>query len=142
MRRRRAGFLIGSSFLICMVAIPALAHHGNAAIDTSKVVTVTGTVTEWVWSNPHSFLKVDVKGDNGNVVHWIMEENNPSTLVGFGWSRKTFKPGDQVTVSMHVAKNGNLVGRPTKILLNGKTYLPQADSRDDGTGGRGGQDQY
>lgn len=135
-RRSFVSFVGGVLFLI---ALPLFAHHGNAAIDSSKVVTVTGTVTEWVWSNPHCFLKVDVKGDQEDVVHWTIEENNPSTLVGFGWSKKTFKPGDQVTVTMHVAKNGNPVGRPTKVLLNGKTYLPQADSKDDG---RGGQDQY
>lgn len=140
MRKCLAGFLIVSSFLMCIVAIPALAHHGNAAIDGSKVVTVTGTVTEWVWSNPHCFLKMDAKDEKGNVVHWVVEENNPSTLVGFGWSKKTFKLGDQVTVTMHVARSGNPVGRPTKVLLKG-AYLPQADSRDDGTGGRGGQDQ-
>ena len=130
---------VGCALVMVMSAAPLFAHHGNAAIDSSKAVTVTGTVTEWVWSNPHCFLKVDVKGDQGDVVHWTIEENNPSTLVGFGWSKKTFKPGDQVTVTMHVAKNGNPVGRPTKVLLNGKTYLPQADSKDDG---RGGQDQY
>jgi len=132
MRRHRAISLMGFNFLIYIVAIPAFAHHGNAAINTSKTVTVTGTVTEWVWSNPHCFLKVDVKNDKGSVAHWIMEENNPSTLVGFGFTKWTFKPGDQVTVMMHVAKNGNLVGRPTKILLDGKTY-----SVDEG----GGQDR-
>ena len=108
---------------LMVAAVPVFAHHGNAAIDTSKTVTVTGTVTEWVWANPHCWLKVDVKNDKGDVVHWIMEENNPSTLVGFGWSRKTFKPGDEVTVTMAVARNGNPVGRPRKIVANGRTYV-------------------
>ena len=139
MRRSRAALFLTSIVLMCLVsipAIPAFAHHGNAAIDSSKLVTVTGTVTEWVWSNPHCFLKMDAKDEKGKVVHWVVEENNPSTLVGFGWGKKTLKPGDEVTVTMHVARNGNPVGRPQKVFLKGKGYLPQADSRDDGTGGQ------
>jgi hypothetical protein len=98
-------------------SVPLLAHHGNAAYD-GKAVTVKGTVTAWVWSNPHSFLKFDAKDDKGNVVHWIGEWNAPSTLVNFGFTAKTFKPGDEVTVTMTgMAKNGAPVGRVTKAVL-------------------------
>ena len=108
------GLLIASGSLF--------AHHGNAAMDTSKRITVTGTITEWVWANPHCWLKMDVTDDKGNVVHWVMEENAPSTLVGFGFTRQSFKPGDKATVTMIVAKNGQPAGRPNKIVVNGKTY--------------------
>ena len=74
-----------------------LAHHGNASY-VNKEVTVKGTVTKWLWTNPHTFLLLDVTDDKGNVVHWVCENQAPSTLVNFGYNAKTFKPGDTVTV--------------------------------------------
>jgi len=112
-------FLAG---LLILVAVPAFAHHGNAAIDNTKQITVTGTITDWVWANPHSWLKMDVKNEKGEIDHWVFEENAPATLVGYGWTRHMFKPGDVATVTARVAKNGALVGRPSKIVVNGKTY--------------------
>ena len=53
---------------------PLSAHHGNASYDTSKSVTVTGTVTEYHWANPHVWLRVDAKDGNGNIVHWVIED--------------------------------------------------------------------
>ena len=89
-----------------------------------------GTVTEWLWINPHVFLKVDVKDDNGKVVHWICELVPPSTMVNFGFTAKTFKPGDEVTVTVEPVKNGKPVGRVIEVVLpNGQTlgmaYLKQ-----------------
>jgi hypothetical protein len=126
----RASSLVTFGLLI-MIAAPVFAHHGNAAMDTSKRITVTGTITEWVWANPHCWLKMDVTDDKGNVVHWVMEENAPSTLVGFGFTRQSFKPGDKATVTMIVAKNGQRAGRPNKIVVNGKTYSVYEGSAQD-----------
>jgi hypothetical protein len=99
------------------VSVPLFAHHGNAAYD-GKSVTVKGTVTAWMWTNPHTFLKFDAKDDKGTIVHWIGEYNAPSTLINFGFTAKTFKPGDEVTVTMTgMAKNGSPVGRVTKVVL-------------------------
>ena len=55
-------------------------------------------------------------------MHWVFEENAPATLVGYGLTRHTFKAGDVATVTARVAKNGALVGRPSKIVVNGKSY--------------------
>ena len=63
-----AGLLMAGALLF--TSMSALAHHGNAAYDPKKV-TVKGTVTAWVWSNPHSLLKFDANGDKGDVVHWV-----------------------------------------------------------------------
>jgi hypothetical protein len=93
------------------------AHHGNAAYD-SKTVTVKGTVTAWVWTNPHTFLKFDAKDDKGNVVHWLGEWNAPSTLINFGITAKSLKVGEDVTVTMTgMSKTGQPVGRVTKVIL-------------------------
>jgi len=94
-----------------------LAHHGNASYE-NKTVTIKGKVAQWLWTNPHSFLIVDVADENGKVVRWICENNAPSTLVNFGFTAKTFKAGDEVTVVMSaVAKNGTPAGRINKTIL-------------------------
>jgi uncharacterized protein DUF6152 len=98
-----------------------LAHHGNAAFDNEKKITLKGTVTEWFWSNPHCLLQFDVKGDDGKIVHWIGETQNPVTMTDEGWSKASFKVGDEVTIVMAPVKNGLPLGRiVTAQLPNGK----------------------
>jgi hypothetical protein len=115
------------------VSVPVLAHHGGAAYETDKSVIVKGTVTEYIWSNPHVFVKVDVKDDKGNVAHWIVEAQNPVSMMQIGWSKNTFKPGDEVEIDAMPARNGNPVGflgssSPTaprrRIVINGKQFQP------------------
>jgi hypothetical protein len=98
------------------------AHHGNAAFDAGKKVTLKGTVTEWVWANPHCWLKFEVKDDKGGVVRWVAETNNAPDMIERGWSMHSFKPGDEVTVTVEPVKNGNPVGRVLSVVLpNGQT---------------------
>jgi Family of unknown function (DUF6152) len=113
------------------VSVPLYAHHGNAAYDTSKTVTVKGTVTDYIWSNPHVFVKIDGKDDSGNTVHWIVEGQNPVSMLQIGWTKNTFKPGDEVELDAMQAKNGNPVAflgsaSPTaprrRIVINGKQF--------------------
>lgn len=96
---------------LLMVSLPVLAHHGNAQY-MDKKLTLKGTVTEWRWTNPHVFLKMDVKGDDGKVDAWTCELVAPSNMVNFGFTADSFKPGDQVTVvTSQIAKNGALIAR-------------------------------
>ncbi len=107
-------------------SVPLFAHHGAASFDTSKMVTVTGTVTEYIWSNPHVLVKLDAKDDNGNVAHWVVEAWNPVTQAGRGWSKNTFKPGDEVTADVTPAKNSQTVGEfRGRIVINGKELKQQ-----------------
>jgi Family of unknown function (DUF6152) len=112
--RLRTIFLAG--FALVILAVPVFAHHGNASYD-GKSVTIKGTVTAWLWTNPHTFLKLDVTDDSGNVTHWICENQAPSTLVNFGFTAKTFKPGDMVTVVLAATSKNLPVGRISKIIL-------------------------
>jgi hypothetical protein len=109
---------------LSLLAMPIalLAHHGSAIYDESKVVMVKGVVTDWVWSNPHCLLNFDVTDEKGTTVHWTAEVSNPPDMVARGWSRKMFKMGDAVTISMIVAKNGEPVGRIARVVINGKTF--------------------
>ena len=115
------------------VSVPVFAHHGNASYDATKTVMVKGTVTDFVWTNPHVFVKLDVTDDSGNTVHWIIEGQNPVSMTQIGWSKDTFKPGDKVEIEAMVAKNGNPIGflgssSPTaprkRIVINGKQFQP------------------
>ena len=107
-------------------SVPLFAHHGAASFDRSKMVTVTGTVTEYIWSNPHVLVKLDAKDDSGNVAHWVVEAWNPVTQASRGWSKNTFKPGDEVTADIVPAKNGQPVGEfRGRIVINGQEFKQQ-----------------
>jgi hypothetical protein len=114
--RNRLTTIILAGFALLIVVAPVLAHHGNASYD-GKSVTIKGTVTAWLWANPHTFLKLDVTDDDGKVVHWVCENQAPSTLVNFGFTAKTFKPGDMVTVVLAATSKNLPVGRINKIIL-------------------------
>jgi Family of unknown function (DUF6152) len=106
------------------VSVPLFAHHGSAAYDTDKKVTLKGTVTRWVWSNPHCLLQLDVTDDSGHVVRWVVETENPSTMIRIGWTEKALKPGDQVTVTALPVKSGTAVGRIIDVVLSSGQTLP------------------
>ncbi|HET9269096.1 MAG TPA: DUF6152 family protein [Vicinamibacterales bacterium] len=103
-----------------------IAHHGAATFDTGKKLTMEGTVTEWVWSNPHCFLKFDVTEKDGTVRHWTVETSNPPDMVNRGWSRRSFKGGEKVTVVVEPVKSGNPVGRLLNVTFaDGKVLSTQ-----------------
>lgn len=106
------------------LCVPLFAHHGTAAFENDKKVTVKGTVTEWLWSNPHCLLQFDVRGDDGKVVHWVGETQNPVSMTNVGWSKAAIKAGDEVTVTILQVKNGLPLGRVVSVALpNGKTLV-------------------
>ena len=106
------------------VSLPLFAHHGTAVFDTNKTLTMKGNVTEWDWSNPHCLLQFDIKNDSGQMEHWIAETQNPAEMVSLGWGKSSFKPGDEVTISLMPVKNGRPYGRIKLIALpDGKTFI-------------------
>jgi hypothetical protein len=87
--------------------VPLFAHHGTGvAYDTEKTVMLKGTVTEWIWANPHCGILFDVTDDQGHIEHWGAELGNPHALSMAGLSRDILKPGDKITISGHPAKSG------------------------------------
>jgi hypothetical protein len=123
-----AGFLAVVGLLVA--SVPILAHHGNAQYE-SKVLTLKGTVTAWMWTNPHVFLKVDVEDDKGNVANWAGELVAPSNIINFGFTKETFKPGDEVTiVTSDVAKNGASVARLSAVILANGQVMKTAGKYD------------
>jgi hypothetical protein len=106
-----------------------LAHHGANLYDTSKAVVLKGTITMFVWGNPHNQISFDVTDEKGAVVHWVASTEPPLVMVERGWTRKSLNAGDQVTVYIFAAKNGAPVGNLQKIVFpDGKelgTQLPR-----------------
>src|SRR5881394_3286207 len=79
---------------LAIICSPPLAHHGTSNYETTaQTITLSGTVTEFVWANPHAYLLFDVKDDKGAVVHWAGEMNSPGVLKNAGWSKMTLKAG-------------------------------------------------
>ena len=106
------------------VSIPVFAHHGFAAYETDKKVTLKGTVTRFIWSNPHCMVQLDVTDESGHVAHWIAETENPSAMIRVGWTDKSLKVGDQITLTALPVKSGAPVGRIIEIVLSNGQKLP------------------
>jgi Family of unknown function (DUF6152) len=114
------------ALVVLMLAIPLFAHHGTGvAYDTEKVVTLKGTVTEWIWANPHCGLLFDVTDDKGNVLHWGAELTNPHALSEAGFSKDVFEPGDKITITGHLAKSGAPRMESSRIVLADGRVLPE-----------------
>jgi hypothetical protein len=108
----------------------ALAHHGNAAYDLANPITLRGTVTEFVWSNPHVQIYFDVNDGKGKLVHWSSETVSPGLLSRAGWNKDELKPGDEIAITIGPAKNGAPVGYALKIVLANGTELKLGQGRD------------
>ena len=106
------------------VSVPLFAHHGYASYDTDRKVTLKGTVTRWIWSNPHCLLQLDVTDESGHVVHWTAETENPTAMSRVGWTDKSLKVGDQITLTAIPVKSGNPVGRIIDVVLSNGQILP------------------
>ena len=117
----RAGLLAAAMAL--SVAAPALPHHSHTMFDHTRDVTVAGTVTEFVFRNPHVFLYIDVRNDNGETVKYSVEMSNIPNMIKRGIGQSAFKPGDKVTVNLHPLKDGRPGGNyVTIVAADGKTY--------------------
>jgi len=89
-----------------MFIAPVVAHHSPAAFEASKSITLTGTVKEFRWQNPHTWIEVNVPNEKGEQVLWAFELTSPTYLVRAGWKSNTLKPGDKVTISGRPLKSG------------------------------------
>jgi hypothetical protein len=124
-------------------AWPAAAHHSfTAQYDAARQVTLAGTITKVEWTNPHTFFFLDVKDAQGHVVNWTIEGGAPNVLYREGWKPTTLTVGDQVTVTMALAKDGSNQGNALLFkLADGRcvfagTSGPQGTATDNCTPGR------
>jgi hypothetical protein len=104
-------------------APPALAHHSGSMFDPTKTVTLEGTVKEFQYTNPHSWLQIVVVGADGKPVEWGFESEGPSTLLRAGIKAKSFMPGEKVTVTCHPMKDGRTAGSLMSVTKADGTVL-------------------
>jgi hypothetical protein len=113
--------------LIICVCVPSLfAHHGLALFDTKRMVDLEGTVTDFQWISPHSYIYADLKDEKGKVANWRLELGSPAMLGHFGWNPHSLKHGDQVKVSGFVAKDGSPYMAVHAVILSAGKKLSGA----------------
>jgi len=115
-----------------LAALPALAHHSGAMFDSNKTVTLSGTVKEFQYTNPHAWLVVLVPDPNaaGKVITWAFEMGELSSLTRAGIHKQDFAPGTKVTVTAHPMKDGRTAGSFTKaVRADGVEFSPRGASR-------------
>jgi hypothetical protein len=123
------------SFLLA--AAPALAHHSFAAeYDSKKPVELKGTLISLDWVNPHAWIHMEVKDENGKATQWDCELNSPNILIRNGWRRDSLKPGDAIVVTGAAAKDGsNVANARTVKTADGTKVFNAGSSGDSGTSG-------
>ena len=99
---------------------PALAHHSFAMFDETREVTLDGTVREFQWTNPHSWVQLAARDANGKEVEWSIEGSSPNNLARFGWTRTSLKVGDRVEAVVHPLKSGESGGSLVRMTVNGQ----------------------
>jgi Family of unknown function (DUF6152) len=112
------------AIILLMAVLPSFAHHGNAAYDTSKTVTVQGKITDFQFINPHVMVFFEAKNEKGNIEKWQGELTSPNHLMRTGWTRETLKPGDQVTFGGLKAKSGATTLWITKVVAADGHEIP------------------
>ena len=119
MKRLSKLLVVAIGFLTVSCAL--YAHHSLSWADNEHPVTVSGTVVQFVFANPHSQIFFDSKDKDGNVQHWMIEIGGPPGLHRAGWTSESIKPGDSLTVTGGQAKDGRLIINITgKLMINGK----------------------
>lgn len=109
--------------------LPAAAHHSNSAYQVDKIITLEGTVKEWKWMNPHTWLMLEVTGADGKKQEWAVEGRPPGILGRAGWTSTVLQPGERVTVHASPSKNGDPVGIIARVTKADGTVLGNAPQR-------------
>ena len=103
----RFGRLLMPVAVLIALADGAAAHHSFSMFDAEKTITLSGTVKEWQWTNPHAWLILTVTDDKGEVHEWGLEGQSPQVLRGQGYTRTTMKAGDKVSVVINPRRDGS-----------------------------------
>ena len=115
--------------LVLACSVSVLAHHSPAAFDRSKEVKLVGTVKEFRWQNPHTWIEVLVPDEKGKEVLWGVELTSPTYLIRAGWKSNTIKPGDKVTVMVNPVRSGEPAGIFRSLTLADGRVLTERPAR-------------
>ena len=115
--------------LVLACGVSALAHHSPAAFDRTKEVKLVGTVKEFRWQNPHTWIEVLVPDEKGKEVLWGVELTSPTYLIRAGWKSNTIKPGDKVIVTVNPVRSGEPAGIFRSLQLADGRVLTERPAR-------------
>jgi hypothetical protein len=135
MQMMKHGFGPAFAVVFAWLGSPVLAHHSFAMFDMSKSIVLEGTVTEFQWTNPHSWLQVKVPDGQGGSTDWSIELGTLSGLRQAGWKPRILQPGDKVTVTAHPLRDGKKGGSLVSVVLANGQVLSGGGT------GQGPQDQ-
>jgi hypothetical protein len=111
--------------LVLFAASAAVAHHSPAVFDLGRQITLEGVVTEFRWTNPHSWIELSVSNPAGGTDRWSIEMNGPTHLVRAGWRRSSVSPGDQVMIVANPLRTDEMIGKFVSITLPGGRELTE-----------------
>ena len=115
---------------LMLASAPAFAHHSYAMFDKEKDLPLSGTVETFKWTNPHSWIEIQVPNAKGGVDKWGVECTSPAVLVRAGWKSTSLKPGDVVTITIHPLRSGELGGSMVSVkTADGRTLTDKSVSR-------------
>jgi hypothetical protein len=118
--------ILAAAAALVIPAAPALSHHSNSAYQVDQIITLTGTVKEWRWMNPHTWLHLEVEGEDGSRQEWAVEGRAPGVLGRAGWDSAILKPGETVTVHASPSKNGDPIGIIARVTKADGSVLGNA----------------
>jgi hypothetical protein len=102
---------------LALVAAPAMAHHSGAMFERGKEVVLKGSIKEFGWNNPHSWIRIMVPDAAGAQTEWTVEMGAPGGLARTGWTKNSLKPGDKVELTVHPLKSGGPGGSFKQVVL-------------------------
>ncbi len=105
--------------VVALAAAPAFAHHSGAMFERDKSVTLNGTIKEFQWTNPHSWIQIVARDASGKDVEWSIEGGSPNALIRNGWKPNSLKPGDKAVMVIHPLKDGGPGGNIVSVEING-----------------------
>lgn len=123
------GWGIAVTLVGTMAVAPVAAHHSPAVFDRTKEVTLTGTVKDFRWQNPHTWIQIEVPGEGGEAVLWGVELTSPTYLVTAGWRSNTIKPGDTVSIVVNPVRTGEPAGIFVSMTLADGRVLYERPAR-------------
>jgi len=126
MNVRAAGLAFALGAAALFYSTPAYSHHSNVGFEVNKVITVTGVVKGFRWSNPHTWIYLTVDDGKGGKVEWACEGRAPGVLLRAGWTPKSIAAGDKITIDMSPAKDGSLTSLVARVTKADGTILPNA----------------
>ena len=113
---KRLPIVVGVAVAL-LTCVPLRAHQSGSTLFSETTTTLKGVVKNWLWSNPHCLLTIEVTGADGQAAQWVIELQAPNSIYPGGYRRTTFKPGDAVSVTVHPVKNGRPYGRIISAVL-------------------------